>query len=484
MQIFQNLAGYSLGQADLVRRAMAKKHRSELMAQKEKFIYGDIDKGGNISGCAAHGIDAETAAELFAQMESFASYAFNKSHAAAYAVVTYQTAYLKKYYPKEFLAGVLNNRIDKIEEIAKYIVYMKEKEIPVFPPDINRSKSLFSVEGNGLRFGLCALRGVGKGAMDQVIEERNRGGAFTDISDFFMRCIRFVNRKMVECLILAGAFDSFGHRRSQYFAVYEDLMRRVAAIDKQRDSAQVSFFGDILKEEPPKVTYPDIPEWDVAERLSKEKSVLGVYVSGHPFERFSAYFQNATFHCGMLADYEEDEETGFRTYHQIKSGDPAQGGGIVSAVKKVNTKGGATMAFVTVEDLYGSIECVAFPRIYEKSKSALAADTVVKFSGKLDIDPEKLPVIILDFMEEFTPPEEKKAESGQPADVQSVLWLDARALSEEDFEELIDTVRQYEGDTPVKILHGGKRIEYTVRLSRAFTAELRTFLPRSCMKIV
>ena len=178
MQIFQKLAGYSLGQADLVRRAMAKKHKDELMAQKDKFIYGDIDKGGNITGCAAQGIPADVAAKIFADMESFASYAFNKSHAAAYAVVAYRTAYLKYFYPKEFLAGILNDRIDKIEEISKYIAYMKEKNIEVLPPDINKSKAIFSVQGNGLRFGLGALRGVGQAPIEGVINERNEHGEF------------------------------------------------------------------------------------------------------------------------------------------------------------------------------------------------------------------------------------------------------------------------------------------------------------------
>ena len=224
MQIFQKLAGYSLGQADLVRRAMAKKHKDELMAQKDKFIYGDIDKGGNITGCAAQGIPADVAAKIFADMESFASYAFNKSHAAAYAVVAYRTAYLKYFYPKEFLAGILNDRIDKIEEISKYIAYMKEKNIEVLPPDINKSKAIFSVQGNGLRFGLGALRGVGQAPIEGVINERNEHGEFKDFADFALRCAKYVNKRIVESLIYAGAFDCFGYTRSQFAAVYDEEM--------------------------------------------------------------------------------------------------------------------------------------------------------------------------------------------------------------------------------------------------------------------
>lgn len=486
MQIFQNLAGYSLGQADLVRRAMAKKHRSELMAQKDKFIYGDLDKGGNIAGCASRGIPPEVSAELFAQMESFASYAFNKSHAAAYAVVTYQTAFLKKYYPKEFLAGVLNNRIDKIDEIAKYVVYMKEKNIAVYPPDVNKSRAYFSVQGDGLRFGLCALRGVGVAAMEKVIEEREAHGAFKDFPDFIMRCVGFVNKKMVESLIYGGAFDSMGQKRAQYHAVYEELMRRLAAIDKQKSSAQMSLFGDIIEEKPPEVKYPDIPEWNTSELLSNEKSVLGVYVSGHPFGAYSAYFNDCNFNTGMLADFEEDEETGDRTYQQFRTGDAVTMGGIVSAVRKISTRGGTIMAFVTVEDLFGSIECVAFPRVYEKIKPYLRHDGVVRLSGKIDTPAEKLPCIILDKLTEFVPPEEGAAavqEEEKPAQ-DRVLWLDARALSEEDFAELLDTVSSYEGDVRTKILHGGKRYEFAVHLSRAFEAEVRSFLPAACVKLV
>ncbi len=491
MQIFQNLAGYSLGQADLVRRAMAKKHRSELMAQKDKFISGDIEQGGNITGCGAHGIPADVAAELFAQMESFASYAFNKSHAAAYAVVTYQTAYLKKYYPKEFLAGVLNNRINNIDEIAKYVVYMKEKNIAVLPPDVNLSKAYFSVQGNGVRFGLCALRGVGVAGMESVIEEREKNGKFEDFSDFLMRCTKYVNRRMVEALIYGGAFDSMGIKRSQCEAVYEELMHRVQGIEKQKASAQMSLFGDFIPDEAPKAEFPDIPEWDSADLLSKEKSVLGVYVSGHPFERFASRFRDCTFHCGMLSDYEEDEETGDRTYQQLKSGQPATMGGIVSGVKKLNTKNGSVMAFITVEDLYGSVECVAFPKVYERIKPYLSIDNVVSLSGKVDISPDKLPVILLDNMTEVGDPaaqggqeEQANAPAAAPEQKEQTLWIDARGLERADFDELIEMLTGYAGTLKAKILYDGKRYEFPVNLNRAFAAELRTFLPESCVKLV
>ena len=484
MQIFQNLAGYSLGQADLVRRAMAKKHLNELMAQRDNFIYGNIEKGGNITGCQAHGIEPDVAAKLFAQMESFASYAFNKSHAAAYAVVAYQTAYLKKYYPKEFLAGVLNNRITKIEEIAKYIVYMKEKNIAVYPPDVNSSKAYFSVQGDGVRFGLCALKGVGISAMEEVIEEREKNGKFADFSDFLMRCTKFLNRRMVEALIFGGAFDSMGYKRSQYAAVYEDLMRRISGMDKQKNGAQLSLFGDIIREEAPKAEFPDIPEWEHMDLLAKEKSVLGVYVSGHPFMAYARYFANCNFNCGLLADYEEDEETGERTYQNVHADDQVSMGGIVSAIKKINTKSGATMAFISVEDLYGSIECVVFNKIYERAKPFLRMDAVVAVTGKIDFSPGKLPVIVADSLEEFREPGEGAKEPA-PAEKQreKTLWLNARGLSEDALSELLSILEEYRGTTKARVLREGNT-GYTcsVNLTRALTAELRMLLSEDKIK--
>ena len=501
MQIFQRLAGYSLGQADLVRRAMAKKHKDELMAQKDKFIYGDIDKGGNITGCAAQGIPADVAAKIFADMESFASYAFNKSHAAAYAVVAYRTAYLKYFYPKEFLAGILNDRIDKIEEISKYIAYMKEKNIEVLPPDINKSKAIFSVQGNGLRFGLGALRGVGQAPIEAVIAEREENGEFKDFADFAIRCARHINKRIVESLIYAGAFDCFGHPRAQLAAVYDGVITRVNAMDKQKAGAQISLFGGIIEEQSIEIDYPDIPEYEPTERLSKEKSVLGVYVSGHPFEKYAAYFRDRTFNCSMLTEYTEDEDTGVRNYTEISDGQSVTMGGMISSYKKLQTRSGSFMAFVTVEDLYGTVECVCFPNVYDRIKSFLAPDTVVSLSGKIDIDEEKAPTIIVDRMTEFLPEEEEEkpaSSAGHPSPVrpsapagtapgkERALWLKIGGMADEDVEELMETLCSYEGDTPVYFVRDRKKMLCSQRVTpgRALMAELSSFLSDDCIKLV
>ncbi len=512
MQIFQQLAGYSLGQADLVRRAMSKKKKKELMEQKDKFIYGSPKD--NITGCASLGIPAEVAAKIFADMESFASYAFNKSHAAAYAVVAYRTAYLKYFYPKEFLAGVLNDRIDKIEEISKYVMYMKEKNIEVLPPDINRSREIFWVEGNGIRIGLGALRGVGKEAIAAVIKERTEHGLFKDFSDFVHRCTKYVNKRIVESLIYAGAFDCFGYNRAQVAAVYEEVMSRVSSMDKQKAGAQMSFFGSMIEEQHIDVQFPNIPEFEMMEKLSKEKAVLGVYVSGHPFEKFLPYFKDCSFNCSLLNDYTEDEETGERTYAEIKDEQPVAMGGMISAFKKLQTRSGQFMAFVTVEDLYGAVECVCFPKVYDKIKDFMENDRVVSLSGKISINDDKAPSIIVDRMSEFTlenpvvygtertggytpkAPTAKRADiPSQPQQAQPVaqaqpakpkrLWLNISNMEEADVEELMDTLGFYLGETEVVFVKDGKKMLCSEKVNpgRALMAELASFLPENCIKL-
>ncbi len=499
MQIFQQLAGYTYGQADLVRRAMAKKKKKELMEQKDKFIYGAPEEG--ITGCVSKGIPAEVAAKIFGDMESFASYAFNKSHAAAYAVVAYRTAYLKHFYLKEFLAGILHDRIDKIDEVSKYIMYMKEKNIDVLPPDINKSKDIFWVEGNGLRIGLGALRGVGQEAIAAVIKERQENGLFKDFADFAQRCCKYVNKRIVESLIYAGAFDCFGHSRAQVAAVYEDVLSRVNGMEKQKAGAQISLFGDIIEEQAIEVKYPNIPEYEMMEKLSKEKSVLGVYVSGHPFEKFLPYFKDRTFNCAMLNDYTQEDEEGEKHYNQISDGQQITMGGMIGAFKKLKTRSGSFMAFVTVEDLFGSIECVCFPKVYDKIRSFLETDKVVSLSGRISIEEEKAPVIIVDKMWEFTLDEQKatppngaeypptqaeKPRAVSKPDAPKKLWLNIGELADEDVEELLDTLSFYAGETEVYFVRGREKMRCTQKVTpnKALMAELSTFFSENCIKLL
>ncbi len=493
MQIFQDLGGFSLGEADLVRRAMGKKDKKTLMAQKEKFINGGVSdiNGSKIVGCVNNGIAAETANKIFGDMEGFASYAFNKSHAAAYATLAYQTAYLKKYYCKEFICALLNNRLNKIEEITKYVLYLKDKGMKVLPPDINKSRSLFRVENDGVRFGLSALKGAGQAIIDEIIKEREQNGLFKDFPDFVSRCIDSLNSRVVEGLIFAGAFDEMGVNRAQLEQVYEELCTRAKAISKQKNSAQMSLFGDIIEDETLVVNYPDLPEYELNEKLSKEKEVLGVYVSGHPFEKYMHTIEGCNFDCSFMDDYVEDED-GTKTYSRITDGMRITMAGIVGSYRRTTTKRtGASMAFLSIEDVYGSLECVCFPAIYEKVKAFIGNDKIIKLSGKLEIDSEKGFSCIVDDIREIKTEAEKQVPQENvaveiPTDKTEVLWINTSQLSDEDFNDLLVTLSNYEGTTECKLVRGDKRykLPYGVNYCKGLLAELYTFLEQKNIKYI
>ncbi len=490
MQIFQDLGGFSLGEADLVRRAMGKKDKKTLMAQKEKFINGGISdtNGSHIKGCVNNGISPEVANKIFGDMESFASYAFNKSHAAAYAVLAYQTAWLKKYYCKEFICALLNNRLNKIEEITKYVLYLKDKGYKVYPPDINKSRSVFKVENNGVRFGLSALKGVGQAVIDSIIEERNKNGLFTDFVDFITRCSTVLNLRLVEGLIYSGAFDEMGIERSRLAKVYEPLCNRAKAISKQKNSAQMSLFGDIIRDEKIEVTYPNIPELELNEKLAKEKEVLGVYVSGHPFEKYVNSFPDCTFNCSLLDDYVEDED-GNRTYNRIQDGMHITMAGIISSYRRTTTKRtGAFMAFFSLEDVYGAIECVCFPAVYERVKPFIDNDKIVKISAKLDVDNERGISCIVNELTEVDTQQNQAKSAGAASSFESAstLWINASALDDDTFEELKNILNNYEGTSVCRIVRGDMRYKLTagVNYCRGLLAELYSILEQDDVKYV
>ena len=468
---------------------MGKKDKKTLMAQKEKFINGGISdiNGSKIEGCVSRGIPAEVANKIFGDMEGFASYAFNKSHAAAYAVLAYQTAWLKKYYCKEFICALLNNRLNKIDEITKYVIYLKEKGYKVLPPDINKSKTVFTVEENGVRFGLSALKGAGQAVVDCIIEERKKNGAFKDFPDFVSRCVNSLNSRLIEGLIFAGAFDEMGISRSRLASVYEQLCSRAKAISKQRSSAQMSLFGDVLEEEKLDVIYPDVPEYELNEKLSKEKLVLGVYVSGHPFEKYMNAFPDCSFDCSFLEDYVEDED-GNRTFNRISDGMHITMAGIISSFRRTMTKRtGNYMAILSIEDVYGSLECVCFPAAYEKYKGEIANDRIVKVKGKLDVDTEKGVSLIID---DIQPLDSSKINgenlSGNAKREEAVLWLNAGKLGDEEFDEFVNMLSNYEGDTICKIVRGSKRykLPFGVNYCRGLLAELSSFINTEDIKFI
>jgi len=420
--------------------------------------YKDKDGNVTIEGAVSRGVPEDKAAKIFDDMADFAKYAFNKSHAAAYAVVAYQTAYLKALYPQEFLAAVLNNRIDNISEITKYVMYMKERNIEVLPPDINKSKAYFSVENKAVRIGLVAIKGVGKAAIDSIIEEREKNGDYKSFEDFISRCdSHALNKRLVENLILAGAFDKFKVYRSRLVQVSGELIDMASTIAKQRESAQMSLFGTVLEETPLKIGYPNIPEYDDRTRLNNEKAVLGVFISGHPLEKYLDSFKKYSFDLSVMNDYEEDEE-GKIFYPNLEDGAPVRMGGLITAISKKTTKTGQGMAFATLEDIYSSIEIVFFPKVYERYKDKIEVDAIVEISGKLQLRDGEKPSVTVDKITTVT-----DADAGvqvapeKPVAVKKPDLLCVVIDDESVCDEVIDIINSYPGEVETYLKIDGKR---------------------------
>ena len=489
MKIVQALAGYTLGQADMVRRMMGKKKVDDMIKEEVIFIHGKeetVDKHGKVStaidGCLKRGVPEDVAHAVWNEMKDFAKYAFNKSHAAAYSLVTYQTAYLKCYYEAEFLTAVLNNRITNIDEIKNYISYAKEEGIKVLPPDINESVGFFSVKNNKIRYGLAAVKGIGLAAIDSITEEREKNGKYHSFENFVSRCeSKVLNKRLVENLIYAGAFDCFGKKRAQLIAIYDELIDRVLIIAKQRESAQMSLFGDFLAEDVNfTVSYPDIPEYDNKTKLSLEKNVTGVYVSGHPLDGFKSKFADCSFSTEMLANVEEDED-GNKIFTDVKNDMPVYFGGIITAADKITTKSGSNMAFVTVEDTYGAIECVFFPKTFEKFKDKLTPEQVVKIRGRLQLKDERASVIAdsVTSVNEIEPAEEKQQKRTRDF-LGIILHDDTKSFKN----ELIDILSTYPGDIIVCFKIDGKnyKMSQTVRNCKGLVNELLSIIDEKDIK--
>ena len=406
MKIVQVLAGYTLGRADSVRKMMGKKKLKDLMAEREVFLNGCEAKDGKagVDGAIKRGLDKDVANKLWDEMEKFGSYAFNKSHAAAYAHVTYQTAYMKTYYEPEFLTSVLNNRITNIDEVKNYVTYAKEEKIPVLPPDINESLTYFDVKDGKIRFGLAALKNVGVAVVESIIEERERGGKFQSLTDFINRMdSAALNKRCIESMILSGAFDCFGKHRSQMMRVYPDIIERVSSDKKCRASGQCSLFDTLLVDTSINdVEYPNIVEYDNDTKLKLEKEVVGVYISGHPLDQYMDKYKSFNLTSDQLA-VEEDEFEQVESsdeendYEHLSDGMVVSCGGIISEVKKLLTKkGNKEMAFIKIEDLYGAIDVMLFPQVYAKFKDKLVADSMVTIKGKLSIRVGDPPCVLAD----------------------------------------------------------------------------------------
>ncbi len=484
MRIVQDLAGYTLGQADMVRRMMGKKKVDDMIKEEVIFINGKpetVDDHGKVSraidGCIKRGVSEEVAHSVWNKMKDFAKYAFNKSHAAAYSLVTYQTAFLKCYYKPEFLTAVLNNRITNIAEIKNYVTYAKAEGIEVLRPDINESKEFFSVKDGKIRFGLGAVKGVGLGAVESIVNQRAEKGKYTSFEDFIMRCdSKVLNKRLVENLILAGAFDSFGKARSQLMQVSGEAIERVAVIAKQRESNQMSLFGLLSAgEDKLDIKYPNVREFDYKTKLTFEKEVIGVYVTGHPLDQYADKFAGLNFSTDMLENVEEDEE-GNQTYVDVKDGQYVSIGGMVTEARKISTKSGSVMCVITLEDVYGSIECVLFPKVYERLRSKVKEDGIAKVFGRLQLRDGETPNIIVDKIEPIEEKAETIVETGdKPKEYMGIV---VREENERLLDEILDVLTQFPGDITVVIKLKGKNsiVSQKIRKCNGLIAELTSLI--------
>ena len=443
MQIVQALAGYSLGAADILRRAMGKKKTDVMTAQRNIFLHGApaeeavytstgmVEKQAKpaIPGALALGIDEDVANDIFNEMESFAKYAFNKSHAAAYAVLAYETAFYKRYYNIELLAAVINNRITSADEVQKYLTFLKEGGTEILPPDINKSGVFFKVEGDKLRYGLNGIKNVGEEAMRRLVEERERGGDYKSISDMLDRLeTGTLNKRIMESLIKAGAFDCFGHTRAALMASYERLLQVSASDKKKREGGQMSLFD--LFEDSVEDDIPPMPEYQPRQKLAYEKEALNIYMSGHPLDGYIEKYKQEKFTLAPLRDYLKsiaqagDDETADDADAASGEADAAVREysdkqvtlcGMLGGISKKMTKTGKMMAYATLEDLYASIELVFFPNTYDKVKDRLAEDSIVRVFGKLQLEDGRANLLVSDLgpwgEEEEEPQEEEEKES-------------------------------------------------------------------------
>ena len=445
MQIVRNLGGYTLGRSDLVRRAMSKKKASVMEKERQNFVYGNEEEG--VPGCIHNGIPEQVANKIYDEMTDFAKYAFNKSHAAAYAVVAYQTAYLKCYYPVEFMAALMTSVIDNPSKVAEYILSSRKMGIDILPPDINKGESAFSVDGNSIRYGLSAIKSVGRPVIEGLVEERNARGPYKNLRDFIERLSgKELNKRVIENFIKAGAFDGLAGNRRQKMMVYVQILDAVNQEKKNVMAGQLSLF-DIASEED-KASYeirmPDVEEYPREAMLAFEKEVLGVYISGHPLEEYEEKWRKNI--SAVTTDFQPDEETG---NPKVRDGAKEVVGGMITAKTIKYTKTNKVMAFLTLEDLVGTVEVVVFPRDYEKNVRLMDVDAKVFIQGRVSAEEEKASKLICEKIYAF---EEAPRE----------LWLQFETkeayLAQE--EQLFDILKDSDGrDSVVVYIRSPKAVK-------------------------
>ena len=477
IKIFQELAGYSLGQADMVRRAMSKKKAKDVEREREAFLYGDAAR--NIQGCVANGIPEATAQAIYDEIYDFANYAFNKAHAVSYAVVAYQTAYFKCHYTKEYMAALLTSVLDNSDKVAEYIAECRECSIALLPPDVNRSYDGFTVEEGGIRFGLVAIKNIGRGFIQALVRERDKGGLFSSFQDFCERMFDCgdMNKRAVENLIKAGAFDTMGAYRSQLMQVYEKVLDAIAGSRKVNVEGQLDMFGMAAGngEQAAAIHLPEVPEYTATERMFMEKETTGLYLSGHPMNDYRAAARAAG--AVPIHDLLEDfaAEGGPTRY---ADGQNVTVAGIVTSNRTRTTKNNTLMAYVVVEDEVSSIELLCFSRTIEQCGSYMAVNTPVLVKGRLSVRDEKPPQIMCDTLYPLdtnaVPPTPVQPETKKAA----AIFLRVPGMDSVAFRHIRLVMTMFEGETPVKIrlADTGKLLAGKCLYHPALLAECRQWL--------
>ncbi|MCI8374995.1 MAG: DNA polymerase III subunit alpha [Lachnospiraceae bacterium] len=456
MQIVQRLAGYTLGRSDLVRRAMSKKKASVMEKERQNFVYGNPEEG--VPGCISNGIEEKTAQKIFDEMTDFAKYAFNKSHAVVYAVVAYQTAYLKYYYPVEFMAALMTSCIDNPGKVSEYILSCRQMDISILPPDINEGEAAFSISNQSIRYGLSAIKSIGRPVVESIVVERKLGGAFLSLTDFIERMAgKEVNKKTLENLIKAGALDSLGGNRQQYMMAYGSIMDSVAQSRKTTMTGQMSLFDLVDEEEKEhfKMQLPKVEEYKKELLLSFEKEVLGVYISGHPLEEYEERWRkNIT---AVTSDFQLDEET---NKTRVRDGEQVIIGGMITGKTIKYTKNNRVMAFLQIEDLVGTVEVIVFPNVYERNSGMLTEEAKIFLSGHVNGEEEKASKLICDRIFSF---DEGKRE----------LWIQFpdQAACMEQQEELLKLLHDSDGRDPVVLYAAAERTAKRLGAGRSVQAE-------------
>ena len=475
MQIVRDLAGYTLGRSDLLRRAMSKKKGDVMQKERQNFVYGNKEEG--VPGCIANGIDEKTANKIYDEMIDFAKYAFNKSHAAAYAVVAYQTAWLKYYYPVEFMAALMTSVIDNPGKVSEYIYTCKQMGIAVLPPDINKGEGNFSVDNGNIRYGLAAIKSIGKPVIHAILEERKAGGPFKTLKDFIERLSsREVNKRTIESFIKSGAFDSLGGTRKQFMMVYVKILDQVNQERKYSMTGQMSLFDMVSDEQKSEfdIPLPDVGEYEKETKLAFEKEVVGVYLTGHPLEDYAEKWKKNISKTTL--DFQVDEETG---HAKVYDGAKEIVGGMISAKTIKYTKNNKTMAFITLEDLVGSVEVVIFPKDYERNQQYLTEENKVFIKGRVSEEDDAPSKLICETVIPF-------------AQTKQELWLQfpdkETYLARE--KELLDLMKDSDGSASVVIYirkeKAVKRLpaNRNVQIDEVLLSRLTNYIGESCIKVI